>query len=146
MPIGKSINLRKFSCFHLTIVCDVHYNELAIKKEVQLLSENIIDGLVQELRRGSLVLCVLSALSEPRYGYSLVQSLSESGISVDAGTLYPLLRRLEKQELLKSEWETSSQKPRKYYERTRFGDTVYAELLAQWDSMSASIKGLVGKE
>jgi PadR family transcriptional regulator PadR len=66
-----------------------------------------ISGLLSELRRGTIVIGVLSQLFEPKYGYSLVPVLEEKGVAVDPGTLYPLLRRLEKQELLENKWDTN---------------------------------------
>ena len=66
----------------------------------------MLTNLELELRRGTLVLSVLSQLAQPRYGYSLVQGLESKRVSIDPNTLYPLLRRLEKQGLLYSEWET----------------------------------------
>ena len=95
-------------------------------------NEEIVSGLTMELRRGTIVLCVLSQLNEPTYGYSLVNVLSGSGIPMETNTLYPLLRRLEKQGLLQSSWETGGAKPRKYYVITDFGREVYEELKRQW--------------
>lgn len=106
----------------------------------------ILTGLSQELRRGTIVMCVLCQLSEPRYGYSLVQRLNDAGMPTEAGTLYPLLRRLEKQGLLKSEWETDGAKPRKYYRVTQQGTDVYKELLAQWKEMAETIERMTGEE
>ena len=79
---------------------------------------DVMASLALELRRGTLVLSVLSQLRESRYGYALVQSLEKQGVEIDPNTLYPLLRRLEKQGLLQSRWETGGSKPRKYYQRT----------------------------
>ncbi|MDL2258645.1 PadR family transcriptional regulator [Eubacteriales bacterium OttesenSCG-928-K08] len=95
-------------------------------------ADEILSGLVLELRRGSIVLCVLSQLGSPTYGYNLVQSLSEKGIPVDANTLYPLLRRLEGQGLLQSSWEVEGPKPRKYYSTTKMGDEIYIRLRKVW--------------
>ena len=75
-------------------------------------NDSLFDSLVLELRRGTLILSVLSQLQEAQYGYSLIVRLQEKGIEIDAGTLYPLLRRLEKQELLESSWDVESAKPR----------------------------------
>ncbi|MEA5002620.1 MAG: PadR family transcriptional regulator [Christensenella sp.] len=108
--------------------------------------QEILNGLLQELRRGTIVMSVLSQLNEPRYGYSLVQRLNDAGMPTEAGTLYPLLRRLEKQGLLKSEWETSGAKPRKYYAITQEGMQIYEKLLVQWDKMSAVIGRMTGEE
>lgn len=106
----------------------------------------IVSSLTLELRRGTIVLSVLSQLDTPKYGYSLVQSLEEKNIIVDTSTLYPLLRRLEKQELLISEWETDGAKPRKYYRRTRLGDQVFQDLSKQWIDMIASMDQLLRGE
>ncbi|MHC1693084.1 MAG: PadR family transcriptional regulator [Sphaerochaetaceae bacterium] len=103
----------------------------------------IVDNLILELRRGTLVLSVLSQMREPRYGYSLVEFLNGKGISIEPGTLYPLLRRLEKQGLLSSEWETSTAKPRKYYVLSETGKDVYQKLCQEWKTMTASIDGIL---
>lgn len=106
----------------------------------------VISSLTLELRRGTIVLSVLSQLKEPQYGYTLVKNLEDKGVAVDTNTLYPLLRRLEKQELLVSEWETDGSKPRKYYRRTAFGNEVYEKLVKQWMEMSESMKKLLENE
>lgn len=106
--------------------------------------EEIISGLGMELRRGTIVLCVLSQLKKSTYGYSLVNVLTENGIPMETNTLYPLLRRLEKQGLLRSSWETSGSKPRKYYLITDFGKEVYKELKGQWHQSTIHMKRLIG--
>lgn len=88
-------------------------------------------GLI-ELRRGALVLAVLSRLQRPQYGYSLRQALAEGGMPVEEGTLYPLLRRLESQELLTSEWNTAHAPPRRYYRLSRQGKQVFDALAEAW--------------
>ena len=103
----------------------------------------IMMSLTQELRRGTVVLSVLSQLNQPEYGYTLVKNMEDKGVKVDTNTLYPLLRRLEKQEILTSEWDTDGTKPRKYYKRTEFGDAVYLKLLEQWREMTASMERLL---
>lgn len=103
----------------------------------------ILSNLVSELRRGTIVLSVLAQISSAVYGYSLVQELANRGLDVEANTLYPLLRRLEKQGLLKSEWEMSSGKPRKYYEKTEEGKRIYLELLAEWSGMVGRMESLI---
>ena len=115
-------------------------------REVIYLEKDLLESLLSELRRGTLILCVLSQLGEARYGYALIQSLEDEGITIDANTLYPLLRRLEKQELLCSEWNTDEAKPRKYYKRTVYGDSIYKELVAQWNKMSEGMKSLIGDD
>jgi PadR family transcriptional regulator PadR len=108
--------------------------------------EEILSGLLLELRRGTLVLSVLCRLSSPTYGYSLVQDLSANDIPMEANTLYPLLRRLEKQGLLKSEWETSGTKPRKYYMLTQLGLEVYQQLKLEWDKMVTTMNYLMKED
>ncbi len=85
-----------------------------------------------ELRRGVVVLAVLSQLNTARYGYSLIQRLSEQGLDIEEGTLYPLLRRLEKQGWLASEWDTTESRPRKYYRISDVGREVLTTLRADW--------------
>jgi PadR family transcriptional regulator, regulatory protein PadR len=92
-----------------------------------------IDKLRQELRRGVVVLAVLSALRSPRYGYSLIQALGEQGLPVEEGTLYPLMRRLEAQGWLESDWDTSEARPRKYYRLSAAGQAVLTAMRAEWD-------------
>jgi len=108
--------------------------------------EEVLSGQLQELRRGTLIISVLSQLSEPQYGYSLVAMLESKGITIDPGTLYPLLRRLEKQGLLKSEWDTQETRPRKYYLLSPMGIEVYNQLCKEWRTMVASMERLIGTD
>src|SRR5687768_4531093 len=73
------------------------------------------EKLEMELRRGVVVLATLSQLRKPRYGYELRQALAERGMPIEEGTLYPLLRRLEAQGVLSSEWRIEDGPPRRYY-------------------------------
>jgi len=108
---------------------------------------NLLDSLSTELRRGTLTLAVLSQLQTQQYGYSLVQLLEESGIAIEQSTLYPLLRRLEKQELVKSIWDTTESRPRKYYILTDLGENVYEKLKEEWLKNSKQLyKLLEGEE
>ena len=86
----------------------------------------------QELRRGIVVLAVLSRLNKPEYGYSLRQALAERGMAIEEGTLYPLLRRLEEQGLLKSEWKIEDGPPRRYYVLSADGKALYKTLTGTW--------------
>jgi PadR family transcriptional regulator, regulatory protein PadR len=106
-------------------------------------TDDLIQQLRQELRRGIVVLAVLSQTGTARYGYSLIQRLSEHGLAVEEGTLYPLLRRLEKQGLLESEWDTSEPRPRKYYTISAAGRDVLAALSAEWDDTAAMMRRLL---
>lgn len=102
-----------------------------------------IDGLVQELKRGTLVLGVLSQLDEPLYGYSLVGSLANKGMDIDKNTLYPLLRRLETQGLLVSEWNVEESRPRRYYRLSPLGYEVLEQLSAEWKKLNNIIVALI---
>jgi DNA-binding PadR family transcriptional regulator len=101
---------------------------------------------VQELRRGTIVVATLSLLQTPKYGYALLQSLETAGIVVDIGTLYPLLRRLEKQGILESDWDTKDTRPRKYYRLSTLGREAYKRITAEWVSMSTKLDHIVRKE
>ena len=101
------------------------------------------DKLEQELRRGVVVLAVLSQLREDQYGYSLRQALAERGMPIEEGTLYPLLRRMEEQGLLKSEWKIEDGPPRRYYARNAAGERVYKELAAIWNALAGTLEKLM---
>lgn len=96
------------------------------------LVDQFFQSMTTELRRGTLTLAVLSQLEKPQYGYSLVQLLESAGIPIDQSTLYPLLRRLEKQQLVTSSWDTGESRPRKYYVLSEYGVEIYARLKAEW--------------
>lgn len=108
--------------------------------------EDIMSSLSTELKRGTLTLLVLSQLKSKEYGYSLVQKLEEKQIPIEAGTLYPLLRRLEKQELLDSEWDTSENRPRKFYTLSKKGLAVYEQLKKQWEIISLSMEKVLRED
>ncbi len=105
-----------------------------------------IDQLRLELRRGVLVLAVLSQMDTARYGYSLIQRLAAQGLDIEEGTLYPLLRRLEKQGLLESEWEVGETRPRKYYRLSPVGREVLTTLCAEWDETVKVMRGILQGE
>ncbi len=105
--------------------------------------DELIYSLIVELRRGTLILSVLSQLNHPEYGYSLVQKLEEKNAAIDAGTLYPLLRRLEKQKLLTSQWDTSESRPRKFYVLSNEGKMVYQRLKGEWIALSKQLEVLM---
>lgn len=105
-----------------------------------------IQNFITELRRGSLTLAVLGCLKQSYYGYALLQTMQGEHIDIEANTLYPLLRRLESQGLLVSDWDTSESRPRKYYSINEKGETVYKELLKEWKRMQRSIESICGKD
>ncbi|MBM0226021.1 PadR family transcriptional regulator [Micromonospora sp. ATA51] len=108
-----------------------------------MVSEEILRTHLQELRRGTAVVASLVALRRPDYGYALLQHLAAHGFPVDANTLYPLLRRLEEQGLLTSEWNTEESRPRKFYRTSDEGETVLARLLDDLAAVQTSIAGLI---
>ncbi len=108
-------------------------------------TQELLEGLITELKRGATVLCVLSSLKSSQYGYSLSQALEEKGVSIDQNTLYPLLRRLEKQELLTSDWMVEDNRPRRYYILSDKGRQVLSKLTEEWEKMTQSIKTLLSE-
>ena len=105
--------------------------------------ESPLPKLELELRRGALVLAVLSQLRQVRYGYSLRQALAARGMAIEEGTLYPLLRRLEGQGVLDSEWRIEDGPPRRYYRLNDAGEALLAELTASWNALVATMAGLL---
>jgi PadR family transcriptional regulator len=108
------------------------------------MNSEAFENLRGELRRGSLVLAVLSALRREQYGYTLRKALAERGIEIDEGTLYPLLRRLETQGLLASEWREQDKRNKRFYRLSKEGKEILKQLLAEWQSIDASLRGLEG--
>ena len=106
--------------------------------------EALYDKMLQELRRGVLVLAVLSQLEQAQYGYSLKQILSEKGLDINEGTLYPLIRRLEAQGLLESEWQViDDTRPRRYYRISSRGTAVLTNLTQEWQELTTTMNQLL---
>ena len=103
-------------------------------------------GLQQEFRRGTLIMLVLSQLKQPAYGYHLVKRLNDHQIPMEANTLYPLMRRLETQGLLKSQWDTTEAKPRKYYVITEDGQQVLDKVKNYWREFTDNVNSLLEEE
>jgi DNA-binding PadR family transcriptional regulator len=101
--------------------------------------------LTQELRRGILVLAALSQLKEEKYGYSLISSLADKGLDIEQGTLYPLLRRLEEQGLLDSEWNVEGSRPRRYYQINQDGLVMLEDLADEWRNLTQVMKQLLAE-
>jgi len=99
-----------------------------------------------ELRRGVVVLATLSQLRAPRYGYELRQALADQGMPIEEGTLYPLLRRLESQGLLKSDWKTDSGSPRRYYSLNTDGRKLLKKLIEAWQGMNDAMGRLLKED
>ena len=100
------------------------------------------DTQLQELRRGTVVLACLQLLRGAGYGYSLLEQLGDHGFSTDANTLYPLLRRLEKQGYLTSEWNTEEARPRKFYRTSEEGTRLAHDLMTDWRRLDQHLRAL----
>lgn len=100
---------------------------------------DILENLRLELRRGCLILAVLGQLKTEHYGYTLRKALADRGIAIDEGTLYPLLRRLENQGLLVSEWREEDKRNKRFYRLSREGKQMLTLLLADWKALAASL-------
>ena len=107
------------------------------------IDSNLFENIRLELRRGSLILAVLAQLRTEQYGYTLRKALAEHGMEIDEGTLYPLLRRLETQGLLTSEWREEDKRKKRFYVLSSNGKQVLKQLLAEWKSIDQSLSGIV---
>ena len=105
----------------------------------------LFENLRLELRRGCLSLAVLGALRTEQYGYTLRKLLSERGLAVDESTLYPLLRRLESQGLLESEWREEGKRNKRFYRLSEAGAQMLAQLLAEWQTIDSSLNGILSE-
>ena len=103
----------------------------------------VLENLRLELRRGCLILAVLAELREERYGYTLRKALATQGMEIDEGTLYPLLRRLENQGLLVSEWREEEKRNKRFYSLSADGKLILKQLVAEWKSINASLEGIL---
>ena len=108
----------------------------------ELSATEIAEKLNSEIRRGSLVLAVLGQLQTEHCGYSLRKSLADQGLEVEEGTLYPLIRRLDKQGLLESEWREENKRRKRFYRLSVVGETVYQTLLQDWRTLSVSLNAI----
>ena len=120
----------------LTIMNDIQYNKT--KKEgcdEMEEKDNLLDSYIQELRRGTLVLSVLSQLKEEEYGYTLATKLKDKGLEIEQNTLYPLLRRLESRNLLESIWKLEEARQRRYYKLSPEGLDMLKMLTDEWSKV-----------
>ena len=104
---------------------------------------DIFEKLRLELRRGSLILAVLGALKEERYGYTLRKTLADAGLEIDEGALYPMLRRLESQGLLTSEWREEEKRNKRFYRLSADGAALFSELTGEWRDINAALGRLL---
>jgi PadR family transcriptional regulator, regulatory protein PadR len=106
-------------------------------------NHELFENLKLELRRGSLVLAVLAGLRKEHYGYTLRKTLEEQGMTIDEGTLYPLLRRLEAQGLLVSQWREEEKRNKRFYRLSAEGKVILKQLLTEWQNITASLNGMI---
>ncbi len=107
------------------------------------MNTELFENLRLELRRGCLVLAVLAELRTEQYGYTLRKSMADHGLAIEEGTLYPLLRRLESQGLLISEWREENKRNKRFYRLSTDGGAILEQLLAEWRSINASLGGIL---
>ena len=103
------------------------------------MNESPFENLRLELRRGCLVLAVLGQLREEHYGYTLRKALADDGLEIEESTLYPLLRRLETQGLLTSEWREEDKRNKRFYRLSKDGKVILKQLLEEWRGMAESL-------
>ena len=109
-----------------------------MKNSTQL-DADLFENLKLELRRGCLIVAVLAQLRQEHYGYTLRKSLDDQGLAIDEGTLYPLLRRLETQGLLSSEWREENKRNKRFYRLSEQGELILKQLLEEWQTINASL-------
>ena len=107
------------------------------------LIENVFENLRLELRRGCLTLAVLAQLRQEHYGYTLRKALAEQGMVIDESTLYPLLRRLESQGLLVSEWREEDRRNKRFYRLSGDGKAIFEQLLEEWQTINKAIERIL---
>ena len=138
MPEINQYNIIKYT-ISIDILCIIQYTVANGEPMTNESFENVI----LELRRGVIVLAVLSHLDQEQYGYSLIKSLADNGLEIDQGTLYPLLRRLEGQGLLQSAWRVETDRPRRYYVLSDEGRTLLPRLKEEWTGIVSMMKKML---
>jgi len=109
----------------------------------RLTDSDLFENLRMELRRGSLIIAVLAQLREEHYGYALRKALADQGMEIEESTLYPLLRRLETQGLLGSEWREEDKRNKRFYRLSKDGARILKQLLEEWNALNSSLKRIV---
>ena len=103
----------------------------------------VFENLRLELRRGCLTLAVLTQLRTERYGYTLRKALADDGLEIDESTLYPLLRRLETQGLLVSQWREEDKRNKRFYRLSPQGEETLSQLLSEWQKINSSLNRIL---
>src|SRR3984893_19372853 len=110
------------------------------------MNESPFENLKMELRRGCLILAVLAQLRVEHYGYTLRKALADDGLAIEESTLYPLLRRLETQGLLTSEWREEEKRNKRFYKLSAEGASILSQLLAEWNGINDSLHKILKEE
>ena len=110
------------------------------------LQNDLFDSLRLELRRGCLIVAVLAQLRVEHYGYTLRKALADEGLAIEESTLYPLLRRLETQGLLTSEWREEEKRNKRFYRLSSDGEAILAQLLVEWNGINDSLHKILNSE
>jgi PadR family transcriptional regulator, regulatory protein PadR len=106
-------------------------------------SPEVLENLKLELRRGCLIVAVLAQLRTEQYGYTLRKALADDGLAIDEGTLYPLLRRLETQGLLVSQWREEDKRNKRFYRLSKPGEKILTQLLEEWQNINTSLNKIL---
>ena len=117
-----------------------------VRHTVSEMSPELFENMRLELRRGCLIMAVLAQLRTELYGYALRKALAERGLEIDENTLYPLLRRLETQGLLSSEWREEEKRNKRFYRLSADGEELLGQLLNEWQTMNASLSRILDQE
>ena len=120
------------------ILCGTHHTAYSMPTD-----GDIYETLRQELRRGSLILAVLGQLKSEHYGYTLRTDLAAAGVEIDEGALYPMLRRLESQGLLTSEWREENKRNKRFYRLSPEGEAILARLLDEHRALDQSLQSIL---
>ena len=107
------------------------------------MNQELFENLRLELRRGCLTVAVLAQLRREHYGYTLRKTMAEKGLDIDESTLYPLLRRLESQGLLSSEWREEDKRNKRFYRLSLDGEQILKRLLEEWQGLNKSLERIV---
>jgi PadR family transcriptional regulator PadR len=110
------------------------------------MNPDVLENLRLELRRGSLILATMAQLRKEQYGYTLRKALADHGMAIDEGTLYPLLRRLETQGLLVSEWREEDKRKKRFYKLSPDGRSILKQLIVDWNQMGESLDDILKGE
>src|SRR5258708_6234853 len=121
----------------------MHGRQPPMVELAKLMNSDLFENLRLELRRGSLIIAVLAQLREEYYGYALRKALANRGMEIEESTLYPLLRRLESQGLLESDWREEDKRNKRFYRLSKEGAHILKQLIEEWESMNSSLNRIV---